>query len=382
MSESQLTEVHAHVIPSSGQDDDVISRDKGTSPFQEETEIRPTVEMKTFRIHSRPPQIKQTPHYPFETGNNAKQGRVLNRSTIHNGLLRSNRLQDYSYPSVVSSTQQLLCLTPSRGGVITLGSDDDVNRVARLNENNPVTLPARKSADHDNETPVPLATTIVTKTSGNDKQQHGNNFYRLMQKSNSPRPRTSTAHGHPFSLANIHYKHTTQIRKPYRYPALSPSAVNARKTDGTVSRTPVFERNATAMSMAKSPANTTFKIIENHVRWNRRLPVFNPDDAPNVYPYQPCFTIHDPGAQSRKMAPVLRVIPAFPQTSKIQQQRRVKVAKSPVDTEGASQKKVRFTDQIGLPLVRNATPNYRRKHSYILRWLETAGRPAKTIPLV
>ena len=82
----------------------------------------------------------------------------------------------------------------------------------------------------------------------------------------------------------------------------------------------------------------------------------------------------------RKMAPVLRVpsssarIPANSAASD-QNQRE----KKNEEAEVASQKRVHFSDQVGFPLVRNMTPNYRRKHSYILRWLETAGRTSQAL---
>ena len=80
----------------------------------------------------------------------------------------------------------------------------------------------------------------------------------------------------------------------------------------------------------------------------------------------------------RKMAPVLRTLPA---TGGLKQKRaesaQITSDKKNDDGEVMSQKRVHFSDQLGFPLVRNMTPNYRRKHSYILRWLETAGRTSQ-----
>lgn len=59
-----------------------------------------------------------------------------------------------------------------------------------------------------------------------------------------------------------------------------------------------------------------------------------------------------------------------PLTSRIKSAKKDKLGLP--DPEASSQKRVRFSDQMGLPLVRNLTPSYRKKHAYILRWLETA----------
>ena len=78
----------------------------------------------------------------------------------------------------------------------------------------------------------------------------------------------------------------------------------------------------------------------------------------------------------RKMVPVLRVLP----TSKRTRLKEAEgVLKSESNAEITSQKKVRFSDQMGFPLARCMTPNYQRKHSYILRWLETAGSTAQAM---
>lgn len=293
------------------------------------------------------------------------------RPTIHNGLLRSHRLQDFSQPSVVSSTQQLLCLTPSRGGIITLGSQE-LKHIVKPTEANKGSVHVKRFNENENTNSKIQHAIVVTKTTGGEKPT----TYRLMQRDNASRPRTSGTQGHPFVLSNLHYKHTTQIRQPYRYSATPPSIVLQSRSQ---SRPQTFERNSTAASTTRLQAGTAYRLIENHMKWSRKPSVRSMDieSAGHVYPYQPSFNIPNPATQARKMAPVLRVVPALPRTAYPSVAK--KHPKSPIETEPVSQKRVRFSDQIGLPLVRNATPNYRRKHSYILRWLETAGRPAKSI---
>lgn len=242
-------------------------------------------------------------------------------------------------------------------------------------------IKVKRFNENEHSLSIPFAATVVAKTNSNVTGRQGNTFFRIMQQTS--RPRTSPGGGHAaFPLARLHYKNSDHTRRPFRYPSLSPTVTGAKTSVLSTPQSPPYERNATSMSVTKNPANTAYRIIENHIKGNRKWPIFQTqhDDVGNVYPYQSSFMVQNSVNQSRKMAPVLRVIPALPHAPKEEQ--RKKVPKSITDTEGASQKKVRFSDQIGLPLVRNATPNYRRKHSYILRWLETAGKPVKTVPLV
>lgn len=303
---------------------------------------------------------------------------IFYRPTIHNGILRSHRLQEFSQPSVVSSTQQLLCLTPSRGGVITLGSKDKLKHLVKPTELNKGSVHVKRFNENESTRPKSQPTTVVIKTTGGDDKATS---YRLMQRDSASRPRTSGTQGHPFVLSNVHYKHTTQIRQPYRFSATPLSSVLQSRSNRNAVRLHTFERNSTAVSTARLQPGTAYRLIENHMKWNRKPSARSVDieNVGQVYPYQPSFNIQNPATQSRKMAPVLRVVPAFPRAAHPVVAK--KPPKSPIETEPVSQKRVRFSDQIGLPLVRNATPNYRRKHSYILRWLETAGRPAKSLGL-
>nr|XP_026692880.1 uncharacterized protein LOC113474741 [Ciona intestinalis] len=267
-----------------------------------------------------------TPHYPFETCGKSLvtrekiertlQSRAsLQSASLQNFYYRGNRLHNYGYPSVISSTQQLLALTPTKLGVSPIwrrGAQH--NRSAR-----------RRSSAKDLLPPMTSWNSDVTKQG----------------KSPSPISRGS-------SVLRLHSnKHSARTT-----PAL-PSTPQPVKPDVNV------KVSATQASILGS---TPIKVRSIQAYHDQMRSYFGPRRN------------NDPNFVARKMAPVLRVVPATTRLW-VRETSDPKPKVQKPEASDNSQKRVRFSDQMGLPLVRNMTPNYRRKHSYILRWLETAGRP-------
>jgi len=224
-----------------------------------------------------------------------------------------SRMSNYSYPSVISSTQQILCLTPTMSPVPSRNS-------ARLQY---IKRPSLVSGENL------LRTTPISRRK-----------FVPGPSDKSPSP-PHTARSLPFiSQTNEQYKHTGKLTIT-AHSLLKPNS--ARSVSKPVSRTEHLQQFRAQLESYLGPKRKETSIV------------------------------------ARKMAPVLRVVPAGAQLS-ARSRASVEKYKTPLeDSEEAMQKRVHFSDQLGLPLTRSMTPNYRRKHSYILRWLETAGRSVQPL---
>lgn len=255
----------------------------------------------------------------------------IQSSSMKSFHYRSYRLHGHSHPAVVSSTQSALCLTPSKSGFLPLDRRRRGTSIERQS-----TGSAHSS--------LPYSTSVATFITRDD----------VTGEITSPTP--PTMRSLPVTKTRPHRQLLTHKRSAQS--AGGPKLVTCYKPP-----TPPLS--------GRSPTSQTAPLLQDP---NRRLQTLKTYRAQLQSYFSP--RRGDVSLIGRKMAPVLRVLPASSRST-ITKPENVK--KLDNDVEVTSQKRVRFSDQLGFPLVRNMTPNYRRKHSYILRWLETAGRTTQAM---
>ncbi|CAK8691285.1 unnamed protein product [Clavelina lepadiformis] len=295
-----------------------------------------------------------TPHYPYETAGKSSLSRerrvrsLRNRESMPSASAydyhhRGNRLYNHAHPAVVSTTQQLLCLTPSKSGVRSLKNGRQRSDVSIPS------LPKFIEADRGFASVATFVTSDnvmdSTLTSPTPPVTH-----RSLPASKSPR---------------FYYNHSKNTTPGSRglYKLSSAKSLFEKKLS--------FKPPTPPVGQVRQPSKIKSENLRNYRAQLESY--FGPRRS-------------DMNVIARKMAPVLRVLPVSGRViireqnrSRLQNIQSNEKSNNDYDDEVSSQKRVRFTDQIGLPLVRNMTPNYRRKHSYILRWLETAGRSAHSL---
>ena len=257
---------------------------------------------------------------------------ALQSSSLQNFHYRSYRLHGHSHPAVASGAQNSFRLTPSRAGFLPI----------EKRRKPPMTLRHCESA----RPAQPYMTPVATFMTSDD----------VTGAPSIASPTPPTMRSFPVTKPKLHRQRLTHKQH---------SARKARLTIRYKPPTPPTSANNSPSPPASARAEFDRKL-ETLRSYRAQLQSYFAPRRGEV------------SLIGRKMAPVLRVVPV---TSRSTQKSAESARKSPVkktdDTETTSQKRVHFSDQLGFPLVRNMTPNYRRKHSYILRWLETAGRTSQ-----
>jgi len=262
---------------------------------------------------------------------------ALQSSSLQSFHYRNYRLHGHSHPAVVSGAQNSLSLTPSRTGFLPIETRRKSSPMSRRNY---------ESAHHPSSLPymAPVATFVTSAD--------------VTGSSPIASPTPPTLRSLPVTKPKIHrqrltHKHclSSKSRLVIRYkPPTPPLSVNKSPSPPTSAR-PDFDRRSETIKSYRAQLQSYF--------------------APRR---------GDVSLVGHKMAPVLRVLPASNRSEEKRAESARKASEKRSDeTEVTSQKRVHFSDQLGFPLVRNMTPNYRRKHSYILRWLETAGRTSQVL---
>ena len=246
---------------------------------------------------------------------------------------RNYRLHGHSHPAVVSTTQQSLCLAPNRSGFLPMKK--------RLRA---PTLARRKCESA--HAALPFMTSVATVISSTD----------VAGTPLPPSPTPPTLCSLPVTTPPLHrqrlshkqeHLHSLPNRKlAIRYKPPTPPT-SAKISPPLQSLDKSRDKRAETIRAYRAQLQSYFAPRRNNV-----------------------------SLIGRKMTPVLR---SSNQLLSNSVKTKLMSEKDGEESEATSQKRVRFSDQLGFPLVRNMTPNYRRKHSYILRWLETAGRTSQAL---